>query len=211
LKGIILFNKTSWFKKLFSSFQAFNPMIRRIAYFFGLGAMVLACGGPTASRKPDAERPVFKTRADTELYFKNVRQIDYTLSAMSAAGMNKYSYQYGVAADSTRPQLHWVILHNWRQNEAYIWLEAHPFWASWPQIAINWKDPATSKQGTFTLPKPSKEGYYQLATHIYQAVEAKHTLQVVQGGQNLPFLQEEKERQAFRKVMQDYYKLVGFP
>jgi hypothetical protein len=49
----------------------------------------------------------------------------------------------------------------------------------------------------------------EFGSKIYEAIQAKKDLIVLSNGKYVPLLKDEKEREAFRITMADYYRLTG--
>jgi hypothetical protein len=49
----------------------------------------------------------------------------------------------------------------------------------------------------------------EFGSKIYEAIQQKKDMTVFSNGKYMPLLRDEKEREAFRITMADYYRLTG--
>jgi hypothetical protein len=62
---------------------------------------------------------------------------------------------------------------------------------------------------TIRLKERGRERMLEFGSKIYEAVQAKKEMIVLSKGKYVPLLKEDKEREAFRITMADYYRLTG--
>ncbi len=155
-------------------------------------------------------KPSFKTRADTELFFKNVRQIYYTKETPKDSKIDLYRFNE-FSQNPNKPSIQAVIAHNWSYNEAYILMEFNAYFQDADTIQIEIKDLKDNERKLILYKdKSSKEDFYNFAREIYQGILAEeHFFLVENNNQKIAFLEGDIERNIFRKTMVDYYRLIG--
>lgn len=172
--------------------------------FLGL----MACGN-NQGKKIDDEGIKFSTSDDSELYFKNVRQIYYDKE--SPANTKLEVFRFGKRnKENGRPILNLSIVFNWVYDEAYILLEPNSYFKEAQEIEVEWKDKAKKQSGAYTFSFGSKEKHFQFATQVYQSILAGHELFIQdKNKQWIKLFANETDQDNFRKTMVDYYKLVN--
>ncbi|MDN4165779.1 hypothetical protein QWY31_09710 [Cytophagales bacterium LB-30] len=166
----------------------------------------LAACNPDKQKSVSGSEMSFATRDDTELFFKNVRQIFYEREVMQAAKLEIYRMK-GRSQSAEYPLLDVAIVINWREDEAYINLQ--------PQAFLENEDPLYLFVGdslnlqTHSLNYRSKEDYRAFAQAVYQAILDNKAMRVKVQNDTLPYLDKEEDREVFRKTLVDYYRLVG--
>ncbi|MGB3586737.1 MAG: hypothetical protein WBA23_09365 [Tunicatimonas sp.] len=170
-------------------------------------AGLLACN-PDKERKVNDAEAKFTTSDASELFFKNVRQGYYDKETMDAAKLEIYRIKERNQVED-QPILNVAIVINWRYDEAYIITEPNAYLQQQDTLTIFWQDTAQQQQGTYEYLPGNKESHYQLASRIYNSLQDKHQLYIPSPeGEQVPFLARRSEREAFRKTMVDYYRLV---
>jgi hypothetical protein len=147
----------------------------------------------------------FKTRPDTELYFKNVRQLYYDLEEQPNTKLNLYRFSKRNKTDK-KPLLNLVIVHNWRYNEAYLLVETNL--PKNQPLSVSWRDKA-GKQGEIIFKNGDKTTHFEFANAIYQGILQEYNFYQLIDNQELIILNKLNECEAFRITMLDYLKLVG--
>ncbi len=151
----------------------------------------------------DREKFTFKTGDDTELFFKNVRQLYYDMEENEAAKFHLFRLKQRVESDSL-PTLNLAIVVNYLQDESYIFLEPNEILQQYDPLEINWTDSA-GNSGTYKSGLMTREFMLEMASRIYEGIEQNYTF-TLSGGS--PILSTIEEREAFRVTMSDYYRLT---
>ncbi len=181
--------------------------MEKILCFLFLTVGLLACN-PDKERKVNSAEAKFTTSDASELFFKNVRQGYYDKETMDAAKLNIYRIKER-NQDGNQPIINLAIVINWRYDEAYVLTEPNAYLQQQDTLTIFWQDTVQQKQGIYEYLPGSKEMHYQFASHIYNSLQDKHQLYTESPeGEQVPFLARRAEREAFRKTMMDYYRLV---
>ncbi len=158
--------------------------------------------------KLDLEKPSFQTYDDTEMFFKNVRQIYYELENQENTQLKLYRLKKQNQSTQARPILNLALVHNWRYDEAYLLLEPNDFFENPRQISLQWTLPQEKSTGLIQLKSGSKEAMLVFAYQIYQRLLLNCDLALEQAGKKHPFLADKQEREAFRVSVADYLRLI---
>ena len=180
----------------------------RICLFWMLLLSFAACN-PDKNRRVDAEKTRFTTSDASELFFKNVRQVFYDKTDLPESKLDMYRIGDRSEAEDY-PVLNLVIVINWRYDEAYLLTEPNAFLQTMDTLRIAWQDTVQHQSGTYTLTPPAnKDAHFKFASEIYRSIQDGQRLSVVaHEGDSIPFLSKYSDREAFRKTMFDYYRLV---
>lgn len=176
-----------------------------LLYFLMIG---LLCCNPDKGRKADDTQAKFTTSDASELFFRNVRQGYYEKETLDEAKLDIYRIEERSQAED-KPVLNLAIVVNWRYDEAYILTEPNAYLQQLDTLNVYWQDTIRGQQGYYRYLPGNKEKHYQFATQLYNSLQDEHQLYVKSGsGEEVPVLRQRKEREAFRKTMMDYYRLV---
>jgi hypothetical protein len=167
--------------------------------------IIISCNADK-TKKIDAEKSKFSTSDASELFFKNVRQRYYDREEVTAAKLNVYRLQER-NKQVDQAHLNLAIVINWRYDEAYILLEPNDLAAS-DNISINWVNEKSKDSGNYNFSFGDKYAHFAFASQIYSGIQEGHRLFIIVNEEEIPFLHKEKDREAFRKTMKDYYRLV---
>jgi len=167
---------------------------------------IFSCGDISSKRIVNNTKIPYRTTDPSKLYFKNIKSIAYYVQTVEPNRMEKYTFRK-FDKSNEQPNLYPLIINNWMEDEAYIFLEKNDF--------PNWADPMTIqvKADTATydiqMLRAGKEHQYDFAEKLFQNIQAKNDLSVkVSDSTYLPFLQNYRDRIYFMTVMKDYYRLI---
>lgn len=176
---------------------------------FTLLVFIFSACKPIADKPVDAYNPKFNTTEDSELFFKNVRQIAYDLERQKNTKIDIYRSKKQ-DENNKIPKIHLAIAHNWRYDEAYILIELGAYFKSLQNVEIHWKNEKSGETGIYEFQRKSnKNEYFRFASEIYNSIVAQHTLWVMEKENKIFFLENPEEREAFKTTMKDYYRLVA--
>jgi hypothetical protein len=156
----------------------------------------------------DDRKAKFTTSDPSELFFKNVRQIYYDQEEMAAAKLNIFRLGDRSEAEDY-PVINLAIASNWRYDEAYLLVEPNAYLEDLDSIRVTWKDAETQQEGTYRWARGNKEAQFKFASQLYRSIQRGHQLTVAnRQGQQEKLLDRYDDREALRKTMFDYYRLV---
>jgi len=152
----------------------------------------------------DRSRFTFNITPDSHLFFKNVRQLYYDVEDLPEAKWRVYRFS---DRKEKSPAIHPTIVIDWVKEESYLLLESDDQLANEPLFQVYEHNPQTERKYAYYLAERGKENMLEFATKLYEGIMAGHAFTVVINGKEEPFLLED-EREKFRIVMADYYRLI---
>lgn len=162
--------------------------------------------------KIDRDKPVDRSKFlftigdDSELFFRNTRQIFYDRYSPDGTWQAyRFSDRY---TGNDRPVITPVIVINWIKDEAYLLIEANDVLANEEELQVIVIDPHKQIADTLTLRERGRERMLEFGSRLYEALQAKQNMLVRTHQEYLPFLTEDIDREAFRVTMADYYRLT---
>ncbi|NJL15070.1 MAG: hypothetical protein HC913_20090 [Microscillaceae bacterium] len=142
--------------------------------------------------------------------FKNVRQIYYDLEVQPATQLHIYRFKNREQVAQNQPIINLALVHNWRYDEAYILIEPNGFFENSRNLEINWQNGSNpSQKGRLSFQAGNKATHFKFAVELYEAITQNNNLFIRQQGRDFPILKDDRQREAFRRTMVDYFKLIG--
>jgi len=178
------------------------------SFLIGLILIILSLAGCKIDheKKADRTRFQFEIGDDSELFFRNVRQIYYDRSSPDGTWQ---AYRFGDRyRGNERPVILPVIVINWLKDEAYLLIDTNEILSEEDYLEVIITDPATSKSDTLTLNQRGRERMLEFGSQLYEAIQSNQIITVRSKGAFVPLLTEETDREAFRITMSDYYRLI---
>lgn len=170
--------------------------------------MALFLCGCKIDRKKQVDRDKFTFRIsdDSFLFFRNVRQIYYDFQDLPKARW--YAYRFGDRPiDSSRPIIVPVIVVDWFHDEGYVLVEPNEFLSDQPSLIIREK----AKNGryySYALSERGRANMLEFATKIYEGIMADNEIEIMSSRGYETLFKTHDERESFRIVMSDYYRLT---
>lgn len=185
-----------------------RPWLLRWAAALLLGLGLLGCN-PDKERPVDAEEPVFATTDRSRLFFKNVRMLFYEVEEDSLR-RDFFRLSDRVKDAPDRPVLNLCIVNDLLRDRAYVMLEPNEFFGTADSIVVYYRDKAQGSEGQYRYRQSNMMRQWQFATDLYNGILQGQEFYVrAPDGREVPFLQEKREREAFRVTMVDYYRMVN--
>jgi len=178
------------------------------SFLIGLILIILSLSGCKIDRdkKVDRARFQFETGDDSELFFRNVRQIYYDRNSPDGTWQAyRLSDRY---RGNERPLILPVFVINWLKDEAYLLIDTNEILSEEDYLEVIIKDPANGKSDTLTLNQRGRDRMLEFASKIYEAIQSGKKINVKSKGEFLPVLNEDIDREIFRITMSDYYRLT---
>jgi len=182
-----------------------------IAWFVFM-VVILAFTMPE-SRPIDLDEVSFHTTESSELYFKNVRSFFYEIWDDPKSGFVHYRIK-SRNGDSLVPSINFMILNNWRFDEAYVMAEGNGALSTLEGLTLSIVTPEDSS--TFTFDRFTNYEHWMTAGRVYMALRDDRSRFWLSGPQGnalgreaLKIYTESEERKSLRKTLGDYFKLVG--
>lgn len=180
--------------------------------WFGLMVVVLAFTMPE-SRPIDLEEVSFQTTESSELYFKNVRSYFYEIWDDPKSGFVHYRIK-SRNKDSLKPTINFLLLNNWRFDEAYIMAEGNDALSTLEGLTLSI---ATSEDSSsYTFDNFTNYEHWMLSGRIYMALRDDRSRFWLSGPKSnasgreaLEVFTEGEDRKSLKKTLRDYFKLTG--
>jgi hypothetical protein len=157
------------------------------------------------NKRVDRDKFAFRMTSDSFLFFKNVRQVYYDFQDLPQARW--YAFRFGdrpVRNDG--PVLNPVIVVDWLHDESYVLVEPNDFLQE-EILVINERN-SSGRVFEYTLTNRGRENMLEFATKIYEGIMDGHEITIRSGGSFQPLFLNDEEKEAFRIVMSDYYRLT---
>lgn len=170
--------------------------VNKIPALIFLLMFVLSACKLDRKKEVDRSRFHFKAYADTRTFFQNVRMIYYNREQIGDGVVLAFRFK-ARQKDTLQFHLQPTIVLNQQTDDALLFLEATQAYDS-VKLIIDEK--------SYLLKDRNRENVLEFATLIYEAIMAEKTI-CFNNKQQLLF-QDEEEKENFRKVMSDYYRLT---
>lgn len=179
----------------------------KVILFFLVLLLAGACESE-GRRRVNRESLRFRTNDDAELYFKNLRRIEYDYQELAAAKLDIFRHKRR-NKEADYPLFTLALVINWRYDEAYILLEANEQLGEERPLLIEWRDSLQQQSGQYKLESNNKMEQLRFASQLYEGMQGGRKFYVPQPDTLLPFLHQPADRRVFRTTMLDYYRLTG--
>lgn len=157
-------------------------------------------------KKVDRSKFQFKIGDDSELFFRNVRQIYYDRSSPDGTWQAyRFSDRYH---GNERPFILPVIVINWMKDEAYLLIDTNKPLSEEDYLQVIVSSGYASKSDTLILNERGRERMLEFGSKLYEAIQANHKIVIKSKGRFAPLLDEQIDQEAFRITMSDYYRLT---
>jgi hypothetical protein len=176
--------------------------------FFLFLVIVIVVPACKIDRKKTVDRDKFTFRVsdDSFLFFRNVRQIYYDVQDLHQA--HWYAYRFGDRpVDPQRPIINPVIVVDWMKSESYVLIEPNEVLADESVLTIR----ETTRAGTtleYSLGQRGRANMLEFATKIYEGIMDENKIFIRRGENFAPLFIDDEERESYRIVMSDYYRLT---
>jgi hypothetical protein len=178
---------------------------KRIYIFIVMVIMMPAC---KIDRKNTVDRDkfTFMVSDDSFLFFQNVRQIYYDFQDLPQAKW--YAYRFSDRSPrQDSPALTPVIVVNWLNDEGYLLVEANEYLQEERTIVIQEKN-NSGRMVEYALTDRGRENMLEFATKIYEGIMDDREIYVRANGKFYPLFEDDEDRDNFRVVLADYYRLT---
>ena len=155
----------------------------------------------------DRDRFTFRIKADSHLFFKNVRQLYYDFTDLPAAHLHVYRLSDRYQGDDY-PVLQPTLVIDWMKEEAYVLIEGNAIVNDETAWKITEQEPGSERSFAYQLQERGSENMLEFGTKIYEGIMAGNQFFITIGNRTVPLLESETDRENFRVVMADYYRLT---
>lgn len=193
-----------------NSTDSFSPEMIRILKIFGIGSIlfvfVLSFFNEKRADNSGEFDSVLRVPDSNRIYFKNLRAPQYDREGRDDAKMNLY--RHGKRTKSDQAHFNFMILLNRVKDEAYIFVE--PFPDGFP-IVIRHRHQETGEGGEITFYGGDKMAHYEFALEFYPLAIENTYFEIKSEEDWIPLLDNEKEREALRVTLVDFFRLIDNP
>ncbi len=174
-------------------------------FFIWLGIMIGIAVILQPDERPDKfSKPGFSTTRQSEMYFRNIRSFYYATTE-EAEGI-LYAHRLNALFDENdNILLPFVIYHNWRTHEAFIRLDTNYYAGDVYPFAV--ADSAGVRIDTIWSPDLWQEAQSDFAKAIYIALIREKKITFPKSDTSAVLTGQ--ERTATRRVLTDYFTLIG--
>lgn len=155
----------------------------------------------------DRDKFTFKTTDDSFLFFKNVRQIYYDFQDLPEARWHAFRLSDRSKSEE-KPVLSPVIVIDWFKSEAYLLVEPNAFLQDEPELIIHERNSKSDNVYEYSLKERGRENMLEFATKIYEGIMSENEFYIKSNNQFIPLFTEDEDRENFRIVLADYYRLT---
>lgn len=175
-------------------------------YFLSIYCLLLlTCQQNTAPKPFEGERQ-FRATDPSRLFFKNIKSVAYYRSRRPNSKIDIYQFRKFSRTDK-RPIIYPMILDNWLDNEAYIFLEKNAFSKFASPLTI--KAESETDSIIFEIAIFNKKNQYAFAEKIFDAMNDRKTLTVkTKEGSFIPIFENYQDKSNFMITMKDYFRLI---
>jgi len=169
-----------------------------------IGLIALAIISNPAQKQLKIKQLDFKVLESDELYFKNLRQYYYEKKTREDAGFNLLNLKESNANQEIRKS-YFTIVTDWRNDAAYIMLSVDS------SLIIPHRLTISSPLDTFIISEMNMERHQHVASKVYSALEDEKVSFYLLSAQNqeIEIWADHEERNLLKRILKDYFKLVG--
>lgn len=177
--------------------------ILKIFIFSSLGLVFVLSFFNGYRANNSGEDRTFRMNDSNRLYFLNVKSIHYDREIRSDAGMTLYRHGKRLQSE-TIPTLDLVIILNSVKDDVYIYLELKN--ADWP-IQISAETEGSTQ--VFDFSSGNNAAHFELLLKLKPLILANSKFELITGGKATPLWTNEREKDAVKFVVQDYFRLLN--
>lgn len=177
--------------------------IMKIFIFSSLGlVLVFSFFNSYRADNTGADR-TFKISDADKLYFLNVRSIHYDREVRRDAGMTLFRHGKRFQSDSL-PIFYPLIILNPVKDDAYVFFEIQN--AEYP---IRLRTNAGSDSQVIDFSNGNNQDHLRLLNQLKLWIEGDYEILLESGDQVFPIWASEKEKEIFKTVVEDYFRLIN--
>ena len=102
-----------------------------------------------------------------------------------------------------------TIVMDWEKSEAYLLIELNDVLMEEPFISIQEKNISNGRKYEYVLNERGRENMLEFATKIYEGIVAENEIAVKVGSEYQLLFPSDEDKENFRIVMGDYYRLTS--
>lgn len=186
--------------------QVFTPELVRLVkifIFLSLGLVLILSFFNSYRANNTGENRFYRVNDSNRLYFMNVRAIHYDREVRRDAGMTLFRHGKRLQSES-QPTLDLVILINPVKEDAYIYFELKN--ADWP---IQLQAKKGSDIRVFDFSNGNNDEHFSLIQKLKPLIQEDGEFELIFGDKIVPLWAKEKEKEALKSVVEDYFRLLN--
>jgi hypothetical protein len=167
--------------------------------------IILTSACSNSQQQSDSTSSSFRTTAPSLLYFKNMRSIYYEMEELKGSRIEMYQLKQ-FRKDTEKPILYPVIANDWLNDRAYLLLKTNDFIHGFGEpLAVR----IVEQDKLISLASPSPQDQYEMATLIYEALRAGHSLEVTGADEvAYPLFDDNLDVNHYLATFKDYLRLI---
>ncbi len=166
-----------------------SNVMKQLIYL--LIVVVFTACNPDKKKEVSRDQSTFRIDQSSLLFFRNTRTPAYTVSTIPNTQLD--SYRLRDWNNEMVPSLPEIVI-NWKYDEAYIYFNP-PFVSEFSIV---------TPYDSLIIDRPNKMDMLKGATLIYEAVQKGGKVEL----NGRPYLDNARQREAFRLTLQDYFRLT---
>lgn len=186
-----------------------SPEMLKIIKIFGIGSLalvfILSFFNEKRANNSGKEASILSITDAERLYLKNVRGLYYDLEGRDDAKMSVYRYGKRVQ-EADHPLLNLSILINRVKDEAYLYVEPSSDLSSFSLRAT-----VADQTDTLEFISGDKFSHFNFVEQLYPFLIENAYFELLIDEVWVPILEDEKERDALRIPIKDFYRLINKP
>lgn len=177
--------------------------ILKIFIFSSFGLVLIFSFFNTYRADNTGQDRTFKVSDADRLYFLNVRSIYYDREVRSDAGMTLFRHSKRMQSDSL-PSFDPVIILNPIKDDGYIFFELQHL--EYP-VSLQ----ASSDQDSLSIEfsNGNNQDHLKLMNQLKTWIDANYQIVLKKGSQSFPLWSTEKEKDVFKTIAEDYFRLIN--
>ncbi|MCH7413468.1 hypothetical protein MM213_08230 [Belliella sp. R4-6] len=192
-----------------SKSDSLTPEMIKILKIFGLGSilfvLMLSFFNEKRANNSGKEDSILSITDAERIYFKNVRGLYYDIEGRDDAKMTVYRFGKRLI-ESESPLINLAILINRVKDEAYIYVEP-----SWDTNYFKLRITLDDEVNTFDFKSGDKLSHFEFVNRIYPFLRENAYFEVWKDDKWIPILENEKEIDALKTPISDFYRLINNP
>jgi hypothetical protein len=169
----------------------------------------IGCEQPEAQKVFTGDKQ-FRTTDPSLLRFNNLRTVYYYRERPKNTKLDIYKLRK-FTMTKEYPLLIPVIVHNWMEEEAYLFFENNLYPYFMDTVTVKWQSSLDSMntEGVYELALRNKQNQYEFSGKLYESLQKGHDL-FIKNSKNefVPFYDNIDDKSAFNTTIRDYYRLT---
>ena len=149
----------------------------------------------------------YDTTDDSEMFFKNVRQLYYNKEELRNGGLTTFRLRKR-NRDPEAPVINLAIVMHWRDDKAYILQEPSDYFSEMDPIPVILQATDSLPADTLNIRLETKQEMLIESAVIFEGIRQSRQFLVIRNGDVVPFLSNPQDRETFRVTMSDYLRLT---